>query len=86
VAGWARSNSTGPPGGRNPALRTLVSRYVGYRQHGVTLPVHYGLPSGHVTFVVSLEQPVRVIGMPGGAGRGIGRWQAVAPGCTQARP
>lgn len=64
----------------HPALRGLVSRYAGYRQRGVTLPVHRGLPSEHVTFIVSLEDPVRVIGMPGGSGRGIGRWQAFASG------
>ncbi len=64
----------------HPALRPLVSRYAGYRQHGVTLPVHRGLPSEYVTFIVSLEEPVRVIGMPGGSGAGVGNWQAFAAG------
>ncbi len=48
-----------------PALRALVSRYIGYRQRGVTLPVHRGLPSGHVTLIVSLTEPIRILGMPG---------------------
>jgi AraC-like DNA-binding protein len=63
----------------HPALRGLVSGYGGYRQHGVTLPVHRGLPSEHVTFIVSLETPVRLIGMPG-TGTGPGAWQALAGG------
>jgi len=49
----------------HPALRALVSRYIGYRQHGVLLEVHRGLPSRHVTLIISLEAPVRLLGMPG---------------------
>lgn len=49
----------------HPALRGLVTRYIGYRQHGVTLDVHRGLPSRHVTLVVSLERPVRMTAGPG---------------------
>ncbi|MGI8814602.1 MAG: helix-turn-helix domain-containing protein [Pseudonocardia sp.] len=68
----------------HPALRALVSRYTGYRQRGVTLPVHRGLPSEHVTLIVSLANPVRIIGMPGSAD-GVGHWQAFASG-LHARP
>jgi AraC-like DNA-binding protein len=73
----------------HPALRALVSRYAGYRQRGVTLPVHRGLPSEHVTLIVSLAEPVRIVSMPGpphgpaaqhGEDRGSGRWQAFASG------
>ena len=63
----------------HPALRGLVSRYGGYHQRGVTMPVHRGLPSEHVTFIVSLAGPVRMIGMPG-SGQGAGSWQAFASG------
>lgn len=61
------------------ALRGLVSRYIGYRQHGVTMELHRGLPSEHVTFIVSLADPVRMIDMPG-SGQGAGSWQAFASG------
>jgi AraC-like DNA-binding protein len=45
-----------------PVVRPLVTRYVGYAQDGVTLPVHRGLPSRHVTLVISLAGPVRMGG------------------------
>ncbi|ONI71264.1 AraC family transcriptional regulator [Actinosynnema sp. ALI-1.44] len=46
----------------HPALRHLVRRYIGYTQHDVSLPVHRGLPSGTVTLIISLAEPVRVVG------------------------
>jgi AraC-like DNA-binding protein len=49
----------------HPAVRPLVTRYIGYAQDEVTLAVHRGLPSRHVTLIISLEEPVR---MAGGAG------------------
>lgn len=49
----------------HPELRPFVSRYVGYRQEGVTLGVHRGLPSRHITLIVSLADPIRVVRMPG---------------------
>ncbi len=49
----------------HPVLRPLVSRYIGYEQHGVSLPVHRGLPSRHVTLIISLEAPVRISGWAG---------------------
>ncbi|WP_244180683.1 helix-turn-helix domain-containing protein [Amycolatopsis pretoriensis] len=46
----------------HPVVRPLVTRYVGYAQSEVTLPVHRGLPSRHVTLVISLAGPVRMAG------------------------
>ncbi|GAA4531170.1 helix-turn-helix domain-containing protein [Amycolatopsis samaneae] len=46
----------------HPVVRPLVTRYVGYAQRNVTLPVHRGLPSRHVTLIISLEGPVRMAG------------------------
>jgi len=40
----------------------MVTRYIGYAQEDVTLAVHRGLPSRHVTLVISLEGPVRYAG------------------------
>ncbi|MEU6642278.1 helix-turn-helix domain-containing protein [Saccharomonospora sp. NPDC046836] len=48
----------------HPALRPLVTRYVGYVQHSTTPSLHRGLPSGHLTFIVSLREPIRLVGMP----------------------
>lgn len=44
----------------HPVVRPLIGRYIGYEQSDVTLPVHRGLPSRHVTLIISLRQPVRV--------------------------
>jgi AraC-like DNA-binding protein len=44
----------------HPVLQPLVSRYIGYEQDGVTLSVHRGLPSRHVTLIISLQDPVRM--------------------------
>ena len=46
----------------HPVVRPLVTRYVGYAQDDVTLAVHRGLPSRHVTLVISLAGPVRMAG------------------------
>ena len=46
-------------------LRGLVTRYIGYAQEDVTLAVHRGLPSRHVTLVISLEGPMRCDGLEG---------------------
>ncbi len=46
----------------HPVVRPLVTRYVGYAQDEVTLAVHRGLPSRHVTLVISLAGPVRMGG------------------------
>lgn len=46
------------------AVRPLVTRYIGYTQHDVPLGVHRGLPSRHVTLIISLAGPIRITGMP----------------------
>jgi AraC-like DNA-binding protein len=46
----------------HPVLRPLITRYTGYAQDDVTLIVHRGLPSRHVTVVISLAGPVRTAG------------------------
>lgn len=63
----------------HPALRALVGRYIGYRQHGVTLDVHRGLPSRHVTLIISLAGPVRMLESPP-VGLGARRSQAFVGG------
>lgn len=56
-------------------LKPLVTRYVGYAQDDVTLAVHRGLPSRHVTLIISLAGPVRMRGAGGPV-----RLQALAGG------
>jgi AraC-like DNA-binding protein len=41
-------------------VQPLVSRYIGYEQSNIALPVHRGLPSRHVTLIISLQDPVRM--------------------------
>jgi AraC-like DNA-binding protein len=50
-----------------PPLRPFVDRYVGYRQEGFAPGLHRGLPSRHLTFIVSLADPVDIAGMPDAA-------------------
>ncbi len=68
----------------HPALWALIARYIGYRQHGVTLDVHRGLPSRHVTLIISMEEPVRLLEGPG-AGRGPAACQAFVGGLHTGR-
>lgn len=49
----------------HPVVQPLVSRYIGYEQDNVTLKLHRGLPSRHVTLVISLLDPVRASGRCG---------------------
>jgi hypothetical protein len=44
----------------HPVVQPTVNRYIGYDQNDVNLPVHRGLPSRHVTMIISLQDPVRV--------------------------
>lgn len=39
----------------------FVGRYIGYEQDDVTLQVHRGLPSRHLTLAISLREPMRVL-------------------------
>ncbi|MPZ67296.1 MAG: hypothetical protein GEU83_17940 [Pseudonocardiaceae bacterium] len=47
-----------------PRLRPLVADYTGYRIEGAEPGVHRGLPSRHVTFIVTLDGPVDLAAMP----------------------
>ncbi|NKQ56823.1 helix-turn-helix transcriptional regulator [Amycolatopsis sp. K13G38] len=42
----------------------MITRYIGYTQHDLPPSVHRGLPSRHVTLIVSLADPIRITGMP----------------------
>jgi AraC-like DNA-binding protein len=44
----------------HPALRALVASAVGYRQEGMPAGVHRGLPSPHLTLIVTLDEPLRM--------------------------
>lgn len=61
------------------ALAASVLRYVGYRMTGVHPGVHLGLPSRHLTVVLSLAAPVRVTAMPDPQ-QAPGDFQALASG------
>jgi AraC-like DNA-binding protein len=62
-----------------PALRPLVGRYVGYRVEGSAPRLHRGLPSRHVTLIISLAAPIHVAALPGSRLAG-GRFAALAGG------
>lgn len=44
-----------------PRLRPVVDRYVGYRMAGLAPGVHRGLPSGRMTFIVSIDHEIDVV-------------------------
>ena len=44
-----------------PALRDAVAHYVGYRLEGFPPGLHRGLPSRHLTFIVSVGDPIVVV-------------------------
>ena len=47
-----------------PALRGLVAGYHGYRQAGLPPARHTGLPSPHLTLILTLDEPVTVAAHP----------------------
>jgi AraC-like DNA-binding protein len=47
-----------------PRLRPFVAEYAGYRFEGFEPGVHAGLPSRHLTLIVSFDAPVDVAVMP----------------------
>jgi AraC-like DNA-binding protein len=47
------------------ALAPYVGSYTGYRYAGLAPGFHQGLPSGNVTFIVSLAGPIEMVAMPG---------------------
>ena len=51
-----------------PPLSSVVRRYDGFRFGGLDPGTHQGLPSGNLTFIVSLESPTRIVTMPGRQG------------------
>ena len=53
VVDWATRAPAGP-------LRGLVDGYVGYRVTGFPAGIHRGLPSRHMTFIVSIGAPIVV--------------------------
>ncbi|HEY5854058.1 MAG TPA: AraC family transcriptional regulator [Aldersonia sp.] len=53
VVDWATRAPAGP-------LRGLVDGYVGYRVTGFRAGIHRGLPSRHMTFIVSIGAPIVV--------------------------
>lgn len=57
------------PGVPAPRLRAAVAGYTGYRVIGPA-GTHRGLPSGSLTCIISVEDPVRVTAFPGGTGVG----------------
>lgn len=66
------------------ALRGLVDRYVGYRLVGFDPGFHRGLPSRHLTFIVSIDSPIDVR-VQTSASQGPARYRAVLSG-LQASP
>ena len=48
-----------------PVLAPYVRSYIGYRYGGLAPGFHQGLPSGSVTFIVSLGDPVDIVALPG---------------------
>lgn len=47
-----------------PPLRAFIDSYIGYRQVGMAPAVHRGLPSRHLTFIVSIGRPIDVVAQP----------------------
>jgi AraC-like DNA-binding protein len=48
-----------------PVLAPYVRSYTGYRYAGMAPGFHQGVPSGSVTFIVSLDDPVDMVALPG---------------------
>jgi AraC-like DNA-binding protein len=44
------------------ALRGAIARYDGYRQRGVRPALHLGAPSPHMTMIVTLTEPMQMVG------------------------
>jgi AraC-like DNA-binding protein len=65
-------------------LRRYVRRYVGYRLEGFAPGTHLGLPSRHLTVVISLGDPTRLTEMPE-PGQAPGDFQVLASGLTTRR-
>ena len=75
VVGLGSEAVTGTP---SPPLRAIIKGYRGYRSFGGP-PIHRGLPSGNLTFIISLDDPVDIAAMPSGI-QGPGKFQAFIGG------
>jgi AraC-like DNA-binding protein len=53
-----------------PPLRPWIRRYRGYRYSGMAPGTHQGIPSGGITFIVSIAEPTEITTMPGGQSPG----------------
>jgi AraC-like DNA-binding protein len=61
-----------------PPLRSIIQGYRGYRTMG-SPAIHRGLPSGRLTFIISLDEPVDIARMPEDV-QAPGRFQAFVGG------
>ncbi len=61
------------------ALLPYVDHYVGYRYAGFEAGQHIGLPSRHLTFVISFDEPLELVVLPDGRRR-PSRFDAVVSG------
>lgn len=46
------------------SLQPFVDRYIGYRLQGFEPGIHRGLPSAHLTFIISFDDPVDIAAFP----------------------
>jgi AraC-like DNA-binding protein len=60
-------------------LAPYIARYVGYRMEGFAPGIHRGLPSRHLTFIVSLDRPVEMMLTPPDARTPSGHPDTAAP-------
>ncbi|MCU1450623.1 MAG: AraC family transcriptional regulator, partial [Acidimicrobiales bacterium] len=70
LGGVAEPVSEGAGRRPHPALRPFIERYRGYRMQGFPAGVHKGVPSRHLTFIISFDQPVELAGGPDGTDGG----------------
>ena len=62
-----------------PVLRPYIEQYIAYRFEGFPAGIHRGLPSRHLTFIISLGDPIHLAAMPGAEGS-IGSYEGVVSG------
>jgi len=63
-----------------PALRAFIESYRGYRMTGFDPGLHRGLPSRHLTFIVSIGPPIDVVAHPEGSPTRPDRFRCVLSG------
>lgn len=52
----------------SPRLAPYIRNYNGWSYSGLAAGTHRGLPSGNLTFIVSLDGPISLVSMPGAQG------------------